>query len=385
MIKRLRLQIELKSALKRSRVVALLGPRQCGKTTLARQIIPFDSPNYFDLENPFHLERLKNPMLALESLRDLVVIDEVQRMTDLFPILRVLADRNPLPAKFLILGNTSPALLRQSSESLAGRISWVMMSGFSLAEVGEKQEELHWLRGGFPESFLSKNENESSAWRRDFIRTFLERDIPQLGFSISITTLTRFWAMIAHYHGQILKSSELARSLGISESSVRRYLDIFSDTGMLRQLQPWHAHLKKRQVKSPKIYIRDSGILHQLLGIRTKTDLWNNPKYGASWEGYVVEETIKAVSPDEVFFWATHQGAEIDLILRKDGKMFGVECKRTDAPKLTPSLQIALEDLKLDKITVIYPGSMRYPISQKVEAVPLHALTQWSQSIMQTT
>ncbi len=385
MIKRLRLQIELKSALKRSRVVALLGPRQCGKTTLARQIIPFDSPNYFDLENPFHLERLKNPMLALESLRDLVVIDEVQRMTDLFPILRVLADRNPLPAKFLILGNTSPALLRQSSESLAGRIAWVMMSGFSLAEVGEKQEELHWLRGGFPESFLSKNENESSAWRRDFIRTFLERDIPQLGFSISITTLTRFWAMIAHYHGQILKSSELARSLGISESSVRRYLDIFSDTGMLRQLQPWHAHLKKRQVKSPKIYIRDSGILHQLLGIRTKTDLWNNPKYGASWEGYVVEETIKAVSPDEVFFWATHQGAEIDLILRKDGKMFGVECKRTDAPKLTPSLQIALEDLKLDKITVIYPGSMRYPISQKVEAVPLHALTQWSQSIMQTT
>ena len=369
---------QIRVALKRSRVVALLGPRQCGKTTLAREVVPHDSLNYFDLENPRHIERLNEPMLALEDLRGVVVIDEIQRRPDLFPVLRVLADRTPLRARFLILGSASPALLKQSSESLAGRMERILLSGFSLAEVGPSAQMRHWLRGGFPLSFLARNEEASDHWRREFVQTFLERDVPQFGFSVPAMTLHRFWSMAAHYHGQIWNSAEPARSLGIGETTVRRYLDLLTDLFMVRQLPAWHANLKKRQVKSPKMYFRDTGLLHQLLGIHNEGELLRHPKCGASWEGYVVEEVVHSVRPDEAYFWATHQGAEIDLILVKRGKLFGVECKRVDAPAMTPSLRIALEDLALERIAVVYPGPQRYALSDHVEAVPLkEAISGW--------
>jgi predicted AAA+ superfamily ATPase len=375
MIDRPRLMAEVRQALQRSRVAALLGPRQCGKTTLARLLVAPDSPNYFDLENPRHLERIEHPMVALESLVGTVVIDEIQRRPDLFPVLRVLADRTPLPAKFLILGSASPALLRQTSESLAGRIERVAISGFGLAEVGLAAQTRHWLRGGFPLSFLAEDDAASHQWRQEFVLTFLERDIPQFGFSIPATTLLRFWTMAAHYHGQVWNGAELARSLNIGQTTVRRYLDLLSDVFMVRQLQPWHANLKKRQVKAPKVYFRDTGLLHQLLGIRTEAELLSHPKCGASWEGYAIEEALRATEPDAAFFWATHQGAELDLLLHKDGRLYGVECKRVDAPRLTPSLRIALEDLKLDRIAVVYPGPQRYAMTDRIVAVPLTDLT----------
>ena len=374
MIPRASLVQRVRSALKRSRVVALIGPRQCGKTTLARELIPEESLNYFDLEDPTSLARLDEPMTALRDLKGLVVVDEVQRRPELFPVLRVLADRQPLPARFLILGSASPDLLRQSSESLSGRLETVPMSGFSLAEVGEGQRSRHWLRGGFPLSFLARNESDSLLWRKNFIQSFLERDLPQWGVSVPATTLLRFWTMLAHYHGQIWNAAEPARSLGISESSTRRYLDLLTDVFMIRQLQSWHANLKKRQVKAPKIYLRDMGLLHQLLGIRSAKELLGHPKCGASWEGYVIEETLKVAEPDEAYFWATHNGAEIDLVLVKSGRMFGVECKRVDAPRLTPSMRSALEDLKLEHIAVVYPGTRRYPLTDRVQAVPLAEL-----------
>ena len=356
--------------------MALLGPRQCGKTTLGAQLLAPDSGNYFDLEDPASLARLDEPMTALRGLKGLVVIDEVQRRPDLFPVLRVLADRMPLPARFLILGSASPTLLRQSSESLAGRIALIQMSGFSLEEVGPAAHVRHWLRGGFPLSYLAEDDARSSLWRADFIRTFLERDLGQMGFSIPSATLLRFWTMAAHFHGQIWNNAQIAGSMNIGEKPVRRYLDVLTDLFMMRQLQPWHANLKKRQVKSPKVYFRDTGLLHYLLGVRTEKDLWTHPKCGASWEGYVIEESLKAVEPEEAFFWATHQGAEIDLVLIKDGRMLGVECKRVDAPRLTPSMRIALDDLKLERIAVVYPGAKRFPLAERVEAVPLDALVE---------
>jgi predicted AAA+ superfamily ATPase len=359
------------TALERSRVVALLGPRQCGKTTLARQFVPPDSASYFDLEDPLSLARLDEPMTALRDLSGLVVIDEVQRRPELFPILRVLADQNPLPARFLILGSAAPDLLRQSSESLAGRMETVPLSGFTIADVGMPAHQIHWLRGGFPLSFLATSDSNSVAWRKSFIQTLLERDIPSFGLGTPAPTLFRFWTMLAHYHGQVWNAAEPARSLGIGETSVRRYLDLLEGVYMVRQLKPWHENLKKRQVKSPKVYIRDSGLLHQLLGIRTMPELLSHPKCGASWEGYVVEEIISSVQPDEVYFWATHAGAELDLLLFKDGRRFGVEIKRADAPRLTPSMRTALEDLRLDRLVVIYPGEQRYSLSEQVEVVPL--------------
>jgi predicted AAA+ superfamily ATPase len=376
MIARPRLIESVRQALARSRVVALLGPRQCGKTTLAGQLVAPDSLNYFDLEDPASLARLDEPMTALGGLKELVVIDEIQRRPGLFPVLRVLADRVPLPARFLILGSASPALLRQSSESLAGRIAYVEMGGFSLEEVGWDAHVPHWLRGGFPLSFLAEDDARSALWRGDFIRTFLERDIGQAGLSAPAATLLRFWTMVAHYHGQIWNNAQIASSMSVGGKAVRRYLDLLTDLYMIRQLQPWHANIKKRQVKSPKVYFRDTGLLHYLLGIRTEKDLLTHPQCGASWEGYVIEETLKAVQPDETFFWATHQGAEIDLILLKAGHLLGVECKRIDAPSLTPSLRIAREDLRLERIAVVYPGVKRYPLAQWVEAVPLAALVQ---------
>jgi predicted AAA+ superfamily ATPase len=370
MIKRTELKSKVRMALKRSRAVALLGPRQCGKTTLAREIVPPESPNYFDLEDPASLSRLDEPMTALGALKGIVVIDEIQRRPELFPILRVLADRKPLPARFLICGSASPQLLRQSSESLAGRIETVSMSGFKLSEVGSSAKEKHWLRGASPLSFSARSESESFVWRKNFVQTFLERDLSQWGINVPAVTLLRFWNMLAHYHGQIWKASEPARSLGVSEPTVRKYLDILTGVFMIRQIQPWHANISKRQVKAPKIYFRDSGLLHQLLGIKTEKELLNHPKCGASWEGYVIEEVIKAVEPDEVFFWATHGGAEIDLILHKDGRRVGVECKRADAPRLTPSIRLALDELKLEKVAVLYPGERRYSLAESVRAVP---------------
>ncbi len=374
MIARSRLVESVRQALSRSRVVSLLGPRQCGKTTVGRELLAANSLNYFDLEDPASLARLDEPMTALRELKDLIVIDEVQRRPELFPVLRVLADRVPLPARFLILGSASPTLLRQSSESLAGRIALIQMNGFSLEEVGVTAQLRHWLRGGFPLSYLADDDSRSSLWRADFIRTFLERDLGQMGFSTPSSTMLRFWTMAAHYHGQIWSHAAIAGAMNIGEKSVRRYLDVLTDLYMLRQLQPWHANLKKRQVKSPKVYFRDTGLLHYLLGVRNEKELWTHPKCGASWEGYVIEESLKAVQPEEAFFWATHQGAEIDLVLIKAGRMLGVECKRVDAPRLTPSMRIALDDLKLERIAVVYPGAKRFPLAERVEAVPLDAL-----------
>jgi predicted AAA+ superfamily ATPase len=371
MIERSDLLDEVKSALERNRVVALIGPRQCGKTTLARQIISPDSPNYFDLENPVSLTRLDEPMTALQDLHGIIVIDEVQRKPDLFPILRVLVDREPLPARFLILGSASPALLRQSSESLAGRITIITMSGFSLEEVGIENQSKHWQRGGFPRSYLANNDSESFEWRRDFVLTFLERDVPQFGIQIPSTSLFRFWSVLAHYHGQIWNVAETARTLNIGETTARRYMDLLQDLFMVRQLPPWYANLSKRQVKSPKLYFRDSGLLHYLLGIKSDGELALHPRMGASWEGYVIEEIIKSTRPDEVYFWSTYSGAELDLLLIKDQQQIGVECKRMDAPKLTPSMRTAMQDLELDKLVVVYPGSQPYSLAEGINVVPL--------------
>jgi len=374
LIERVSLKIEVEKALKRSRVIALTGPRQCGKTTLARTFISPDSLNYFDLEDPISLARLDEPMTALRDLQGTVVIDEIQHKPELFQVLRVLADRKPLPAKFLILGSASQNLLSQSSESLAGRLETIIMSGFGLEETGIKSQAIHWLRGGFPLSFLAISEEDSLIWRKNFIQTFLERDVPRLGFNIPATTLLRFWTMVSHYHGQIWNAAELARSLGVNESTTRRYLDLLESVFMVHQIKPWHANLKKRQVKSPKVYLRDSGLLHQLLGIRSFKDLLNHPKCGASWEGYAIEEIIKVVRPDETYFWATHSGAELDLLMIKDGQKMGIELKRMDAPRITPSMRIAIDDLKLDSLAVIYPGDRRYLLSDNITVIPLNSI-----------
>ena len=374
MIERPSLYTQIQSALQRSRIVALVGPRQSGKTTMAQLFINPDTINYFDLEDPVSLLRLEQPMTALRDLTGLVVIDEIQRRPELFPILRVLADRQPLPAKFLILGSASPALVRDASESLAGRLETIPVSGFSLAEIGHEMIKQHWLRGGFPLSYLAASDVDSKIWRKNFIQTFLERDLPQWGIQIPATTLFRFWSMLAHYHGQIWNASEASRSFGVSDMTVRRYLDILEGAFMVRVLQPWYSNINKRQIKSPKIYFRDFGIFHSLVGIYSELDLYTHPKVGASWEGYVIEEVIKALHPDEVYFWGTHNGAELDLLLLKDGKRIGIECKRKDAPRLTPSMKTAMEDLQLDRIIVFYPGEKVYPLSEKIKVIPLTQL-----------
>ncbi len=364
----------IETALARRPVVVLTGPRQCGKTTLARELLSEASLNYFDLEDPASLARLDEPMTALRPLEGLVVIDEVQRRPELFPVLRVLADRRAKPARFLILGSASGDLLRQSSESLAGRTERIGIGGFSLREVGARAGQMLWRRGGFPLSYLADSEADSLAWRKQFMQTLLERDFPQWGVRVPAAALLRFWAMLAHYHGRVWNAAEHARALGVSESTCRRYLDLLSDALMIRILQPWHANLRKRQVKSPKIYVRDSGLLHSLLGIASDKALLSHPRLGASWEGFVMEQVLSVEPHDEALFWATHQGAEMDLVLRRGDRLLGVECKRADAPRMTPSLHIALGDLQLERVAVIYPGEKRYPLSDRVEAVPLAAL-----------
>jgi predicted AAA+ superfamily ATPase len=374
MIKRAKYLQRIETALKRSRVVALIGPRQSGKTTLARQFVRPESLNYFDLEDLVSIGRLNEPMTALQNLRGTVVIDEIQRRPDLFPILRVLADRDPLPARFLILGSATPDLMRSSSESLAGRIETIPISGLSLSEVGFVSMTNHWLRGGFPLSFLPNSDEDSFAWRKNFVQTLLERDLPQWGVRTPASTLLRFWTIVAHYHGQTWKSSEPAQSLGVSEPTARRYLDILEDVLMVRVLQPWHANLEKRQVKAPKIYFRDTGILHFLLGIRNEYELYTHPKSGASWEGYAIEEVLKAVDPDEAYFWGTHNDAELDLLLMKNGRRIGVECKRADAPRQTPSMRIAIQNLELEHLYVIYPGEKIYPLADNITTLPISTL-----------
>lgn len=379
-IDRKQLMQAIESALRRSPIVALLGPRQSGKTTLARLLVSSGSPNYFDLENPESSARLEEPLISLKPLKGLVVIDEIQRRPELFAILRVLADREELPARFLILGSASPALAKQSSESLAGRIETIPVSGFSLPEVGVQSVERHWFRGGFPRSFLSDSDADSVAWRQQFIQTLLERDLPMLGVQAPAPLLRRFWTMLAHYHGQLWNAAEPASSLGIGETTVRRYLDLLTGLYMVRQLQPWHANLKKRQVKAPKIYFHDTGLLHTLLGIHSEAGLLTHPRSGASWEGYAVEETLRALNPEEAYFWATHNDAEIDLILIHQGRRYGVECKRTDTPRVTPSIRIALRDLELAHVWVVYPGDKSYPLADQVTAMPLSELVQSGQA-----
>jgi hypothetical protein len=350
-------------------IASLLGPRQCGKTTLARTIAEREPCTYFDLENPVDIRRLSAPMRVLEGLSGLVVIDEVQRQPSLFELLRVLVDRPRNNARFLLLGSASPHLIKGVSESLAGRIGFVDLSGFDLREVGTDCHERLWIRGGFPRSFLASNNSASMAWREDFIRTFLERDIPQLGITIPAPTLKRFWTMISHYHGQIWNAAEFARSLGTSENTARRHLDILAGAYMVRVLPPWFENMSKRQVKAPKIYIRDSGILHALLQLRTLGDVQGHPKLGASWEGFALEQLLLMLESRYVYFWATHSGAELDLLLMTGGKRYGFEFKYVDAPTRTRSMIVAIQDLKLENLWVVYPGNQDYSLEDRIHVI----------------
>lgn len=352
-------------------IAALLGPRQCGKTTLARMISEREQCTYFDLENPVDLRRLSAPMSTLEELSGLVVMDEIQRRPDLFELLRVLVDRPKSPVRFLILGSASPGLIKGVSESLAGRIGFVDLSGFDLREVGTEKRSCLWNRGGFPRSFLAEDDTSSTAWREDFIRTFLERDIPQLGITIPAETLRRFWTMISHYHGQVWNAAHFARSLGTSEKTASRYLDILAGAYMVRVLPPWYENIRKRQVKAPKIYIRDSGILHALLQINTMTDLQGHPKIGSSWEGFCLEQLIGGLKTRDVYFWATHAGAELDLLVTVEGNRYGFEFKYADAPGSNRSMRIAIEDLGLEHLWIIYPGRKKYDIDKGISVIPV--------------
>lgn len=348
-------------------IVALLGPRQCGKTTLAHMLADTDTipTHFFDLEDPEDLVKLDNPKLALENLSGLIVIDEIQRSPELFPYLRVLVDKNP-GLKLLILGSASRELIKQSSESLAGRVAYIEVTPFSFTETKEMQNL--WIRGGFPRCYLAPSLDASIAWRKHYITTFLEQDIPNLGINVPPQMLRRFWMMLAHFHGNVFNAADLGKSLGVTGPTIRRYLDILTGTFMVRQLQPWFVNMKKRQVKSPKIYFKDSGILHTLVGISDQDTLLSHPRLGASWEGFALEEIIRYIdaTPEECYFWATHAGAELDLLIIKDGKKLGFEFKYSDAPKLTASMKIAFEELELDSLTVIYPGKSTFPLHKGI-------------------
>ena len=369
---------QIMSRMEQNPVVAIIGARQVGKTTITHEIATLIKMpiHRFDLEDPEDLARLNEPKLALKDLTGLVIIDEIQRKPELFPLLRVLADRDDKAAQFLILGSASPKLLKQSSESLAGRISYYSLNGFAVDEIDSKDELKLWIRGGFPRSYLASSEKESFAWRKDFIRTFLERDIPQLGFHIPAMTLHRFWNMLAHYHGQIWNGSELGRAFGMSHASVKRYVDLLTDALVVWQLKPWYQNMSKRQVKAPKVYIRDSGILHGLLGIESFLALEKHPKIGASWEGFVLSELLHQlkVEPSEAYFWATHAGAELDLLVFINGQPIGFEIKRTTSPKMTLSINNSLTDLKLDRLFVIHAGDHEFQIHEKVNAIPMASI-----------
>jgi uncharacterized protein len=369
MIERKTLLARIREGLETRPVTALLGPRQCGKTTLARMLVAPGSQAYFDLEDPRDLARLSNPQTALNPLKGVVVLDEIHRCPDLMPVLRVLADRRPIQARFLLLGSASPDLMKHASETLAGRVFFVEMGGLSLNEVGAEHMRRLWLRGGFPEAYLAADNRRSAKWREDFIQTFLERDMPQLGFRFPAMTLRRFWTMVAHNHGQTWNGSEIGASLGVSHHATRRYLDALTGSFLLRQLSPWAVNVGKRVVKSPKVYLRDSGILHTLLGIGEGIELDGHPKLGASWEGFVIEQILSWAGDRDAYFWATQSRAELDLMLIRKGRPWGFEIKYQDAPTLTRSMSIALADLGLERLWVVYPGRRRYPLHDRVECI----------------
>ena len=381
MTSRTTLELSIQKALSRSRGVVLSGPRQSGKSTLAQRFLSRQSPNYFDLEYPPHALRLEQPVQTLEALEGLVVIDEVQLKPSLFPLLRVLMDRLDTPGQFLLLGSASPTLLSKAGESLLGRVETFDVGGFDLSEVSADQggytDEAAarlWLRGGFPRAYLAANDEDSMVWRGHAVASHVRLDIPQFGTNIAAPAMLRFWTMLAHYHGQIWSAAPMAQSMGVSEPTIRRYLDTLTQTLMVRQLQPWHENLGKRQVKAPKIYFRDTGLLHFLMGVQSLPQLLAHPQSGASWEGFALEQVLRIAQPDQAYFWATHQGAELDLLLFKNGQRIGVEFKRADAPRLSASMRIAMHDLKLDALYVVYPGLHRYKLADKVEAVPLWAM-----------
>ncbi len=369
---------KVEAALRRSPVVALLGMRQVGKSTLARAIASRrrGPTHFFDLEDDRHLARLREPIAALEPLRGLVVLDEVQRLPDLFRSLRVLADRPSRPARFLLLGSASAELMQQTAESLAGRIAYVPIEGFALAEVGIDRLESRWLRGGLPPSFLARGDDSSHAWRRDYVSTLLERDLPQLGVRVPATTMRRFWSMLAHWHGQVWNGSAFGSSFGISHTAVRRYLDVFCDVMLAQQLHPWQENLSKRQVKSPKVYLTDSGILHCLLQVHSLDELRGHPSVGASWEGFLLQQVraVLGALPEECFFWATQAGAELDLLVIRGKRRLGFEFKHTTMPAPTKSMRIALEDLKLDRLVVVHGGADSFPLGDRIVAVAARRL-----------
>lgn len=366
------MEARVRRALRSSPATLLLGPRQCGKTTLARRLAAKERTAFFDLEDPASALRPESASLLLRSLRGLVVIDECQRQPELFGLLRVLADRRPLPARFLLLGSASPDIVRGASESLAGRVSFVEMGGFDLREAGADSARRLWSRGSFPRSFQARTEAESHRWRLDFMQSFLERDIPQLGIRIPAAALRRFWTMLAHVHGYAWNASELARSMGVQEDTARRYLDVLTGSFMVRQLQPWFQNTSKRLVKSPKVYFRDSGLLHALLGIRTQAELLAHPKLGLSWEGFALENVIRLASAErDAFFYGTHGGAELDLLLVRGGKKYGFEFKHADAPAATKSMHQVIEDLGLRRLWVVHPGSAAYPLTDRIDGLPL--------------
>jgi uncharacterized protein len=381
MLARTFLETSIRKALGRARGVVLSGPRQSGKSTLAQKFLSRQSPNYFDLEYPPHAQRLEQPAQVLEALKGLVVIDEVQLRPGLFPLLRVLMDRSDAPGQYLLLGSASPALLQQAGESLLGRVETVEVTGFDLREISASQDGYSdaaairlWLRGGFPRSYLATTDEDSMVWRAHAVADHVRVDMPQFGVNIAAPAMLRFWRMLAHYHGQIWSAAPLAQSMGVSEPTIRRYLDTLTQTLMIRQLQPWHENLGKRQVKAPKIYFRDTGLLHALIGVQNVSELVTHPQSGASWEGFALEQVLRVAQPDQAYFWATHQGAELDLLMLKGSQRVGVEFKRADAPRVTTSMRIAMNDLKLDALYVVYPGLHRFKLADGIEAVPLWAM-----------
>ncbi|MCP5004218.1 MAG: ATP-binding protein [Planctomycetes bacterium] len=370
-IDRQRYIYQVEKAISRSPITALLGPRQCGKTTLARVICKRQPNTYFDLESQTDLRRLANPEMILAPLSGLVVIDEIQTKPDLFASLRVVVDKPKNKCSFLILGSASPQVIRKVSETLAGRVEFVDMAGFDLTEIGTNRWKQLWVRGGFPRSFLANGDKDSFAWREGFIRTFLQRDIPQLGINIPAQAMRRFWTMLAHYHGQIWNASRIGSALGINDKTARSYLDILTETYMIQQLQPWHENISKRQVRSPKIYFRDTGLLHSLLDLRDFYAVTGHPQVGASWEGFAMEQIIRTLRLSQVFYWATYGGAELDLFIIINGKRYGIEFKFSEAPGKTKSIAIAIESLKIDRLLIVYPGEESWPVSETISVCPI--------------
>jgi len=364
----------IKRALARSPICALLGPRQCGKTTLARALAAEQESHYFDLESPRDQLRLQNPEGALSALKGLIILDEVQVRPELFPILRVLADRSESGSVFLILGSASPDLIQKSAESLAGRVEFIDLHGFDLTEVGIDRSQDLWNRGGFPRSFLATSDADSLAWREGFVRTFLERDLPQFGVRVAAPVMRRFWAMLAHSHGQLWNASQLGRSMGLADKTVRSYLEDLTQTYMVRQLQPWFENLSKRQVKSPKIYLRDSGLLHHLLHLESADAVSGHPKVGDSWEGFAIEQILRKSESSEAYFWATQSGAELDLLLFENGKRVGYEFKYSEKPKVSRSMRIAMDDLSLDALRIVCPSDVSVDLGDGIEVVGLQGL-----------